>query len=295
LSWQPVDREARLRRSDVPRLAAMAACGAALGPVLLVWGLAHASGTGASLMLSLEAVFTALFARALYVEQIDLRVAAAMCLLTAGGAALILDNGVAGDAGFPGLLAVLGATAAWGLDNTLSRGVALRDPGQVVLAKSLLGALATALLALAFRQAFPPVAGALALLAIGAAGYGVSLRLYLLAQRAFGATRTGSVFAFAPFIGAGIALALEPRAVSPWLGAGAGLMLAGVVLHLAERHAHEHAHMAFEHEHAHGHDDGHHMHLHEGRIVGVHSHAHRHEAMSHAHPHVPDAHHAHRH
>jgi hypothetical protein len=34
---------------------------------------------------------------------------------------------------------------------------------------------------------------ALALLAIGATGYGLSLRFYLLAQRAFGAARTGSV------------------------------------------------------------------------------------------------------
>jgi drug/metabolite transporter (DMT)-like permease len=294
-SWRPVTREARLRRVDLPRLAAMAACGAALGPVLLVWGLAHASGAGASLMLSLEAVFTALFARALYLEQIDRRVAAAMCLLTAGGAALIADHGMAGDIGLPGLLAVLGATAAWGLDNTLSRGVALRDPGQVVLVKSLLGVLATSLLALTFGQPFPPMAGALTLLVIGAVGYGFSLRLYLLAQREFGAARTGSVFAFAPFIGAGIAFALEPRAVSLWLGAGAVLMLAGVLLHLAERHAHEHRHALLEHEHAHAHDDGHHAHFHEGGAAGTHSHAHRHEAMTHTHPHVPDAHHLHRH
>jgi hypothetical protein len=34
------------------------------------------------------------------------------------------------------LLAILLATAAWGIDNTLSRGVADRDPAQVVLAKS---------------------------------------------------------------------------------------------------------------------------------------------------------------
>ena len=41
------------------------------------------------------------------------------------------------------LLAVALATVAWGVDNTLSRGVAERDPGQVVLVKAALGALRT--------------------------------------------------------------------------------------------------------------------------------------------------------
>ena len=295
-SLRPVTREARLRRTDLPRVVAMATCGAALGPVLLVWGLERASGTGASLMLALEAVFTALFARAMYAEQLDRRVALAMGLLTAGGAVLVLDGGLTTGSNYlPGLLAVLGATAAWGLDNTLSRGVAERDPGQVVLVKAILGVLATSLLAIGFGQPFPAVAPALALFAVGAVGYGFSLRLYLLAQREFGAARTGSVFAFAPFIGAGVAFAFDPRGASLWLGVGAALMLAGVVLHLAERHTHEHAHAPLEHEHAHSHDDGHHTHTHDAIPVGPHSHAHRHEAVTHVHPHVPDAHHAHRH
>lgn len=49
LSLRPPTREARIRTTDLPRLTAMAACGAALGPVLLVWGLAHTSGASASL------------------------------------------------------------------------------------------------------------------------------------------------------------------------------------------------------------------------------------------------------
>lgn len=107
-----------------------------------------------------------------------------------------------------GVLAVLAATAAWGLDNTLSRGVAERDPGQVVLVKATLGASATLVLSWVAGEPVPDAVSAVALVAIGATGYGWSLRLYLLAQREFGAGRTGSVFAFAPFIGAAGALAL---------------------------------------------------------------------------------------
>jgi hypothetical protein len=123
----------------------------------------------------------------------------------------------------------------------------------------------------------------------------LSLRFYLLAQRAFGAARTGSVFAFAPFIGACVAVALGDRSLSWWMLAGGAFMVAGVVLHLTESHVHEHAHEALEHEHAHVHDDGHHDHVHDGMPAGSHSHRHRHEAVRHSHSHVPDAHHTHDH
>ena len=296
---QPASREARLRRSDLPRLLAMAGLGAVIGPVALAWGLQRTSGSSASLMLSLEAAFTVLLAWRLYGETLDRRVTLAMALLLAGGLALVLEQSQAGRVQLLGLLAVLAATAAWGVDNTLSRAVAERDPAQVVLVKAGIGALASFALAGLAGEAWPPAPAALALLAVGAVGYGLSLRLYLLAQREFGAGRTGSVFAFAPFIGALAALAMGERS-SNWLLAGGGaLMLLGVLLHLAESHGHEHTHEALAHEHAHsheeGHTDGHHLHPHADMPLGPHSHWHQHAPQRHGHPHVPDAHHQHRH
>jgi drug/metabolite transporter (DMT)-like permease len=295
LSRRPRGREARLQRTDLPRLLAIAGLGAMVGPVALAWGLQHTSGTSASLMLTLEALFTAVLARRLYHETMDARVWTAMALLLAGGVVLVLDQGRSGGAQLWGLLAVLLATAAWGVDNTLSRALAERDPGQVVMAKALLGAAATSGLATALGEPLPSALAAMALLAIGATGYGLSLRLYLLAQRAFGAARTGSVFAFAPFIGAALAVALGDRSASGLMALGSALMLAGVVLHLAESHGHLHQHEPLVHEHAHRHDDGHHAHAHDPMPAGEHSHPHRHDAMQHAHAHVPDAHHTHRH
>ncbi|MCV0438756.1 MAG: DMT family transporter [Hydrogenophaga sp.] len=292
---RPASREAQLRRTDLPRLLAMAGMGAVVGPVALAWGLQRTSGSSASLMLTLEAVFTAVLAWRWYHETLDRRVATAMLLLLAGGAVLVVEQGLAGRVQLLGLLAVLLATAAWGVDNTLSRGVAERDPGQVVWVKALLGANATTVLAFLWGEPLPGAWAALALLAVGASGYGLSLRFYLLAQRAFGAARTGSVFAFAPFIGALGAFALGERAISALVLVGGALMLSGVWLHLAERHEHPHEHEALEHEHAHTHDDGHHNHTHDPMPAGPHSHAHTHTPLRHAHPHVPDAHHAHRH
>ena len=294
---RPPEHEAALRRTDFNRLACMALFGAAIGPVALAWGLQHTGGTSASLMLALEALFTAVLALALYRETMDRRVASAMGLLLLGGIVLVLDRGLSGGTQWLGLLAVLAATAAWGIDNTLSRALAERDPGQVVLYKSLLGAGATALSAVTVGESLPAWQAAAALLAIGACGYGLSLRLYLLAQRAFGAARTGSVFASAPFIGALFAIALGDRSLSWGVAVGGVLMLAGVALHLAESHAHAHDHALLDHEHAHNHDDGHHDHSHDDDPVppGAHSHPHRHTPLRHAHPHVPDAHHGHSH
>ena len=294
-SRRNIEREARVVRSDLPRLLAMAGFGAVVGPVALAWGLQHTSGTSASLMLTLEALFTAVLAWRLYRETMDGRVWTAMALLLAGGMVLVLDQSRAGGAQLWGLLAVLLATAAWGVDNTLSRSLAERDPGQVVMAKAVLGATATAVMALSLGEPLPSLAAALALLAIGASGYGLSLRFYLLAQRAFGAARTGSVFAFAPFIGAVFAVALGDRSASGMMALGSALMLAGVVLHLSESHGHEHVHENLEHEHAHRHDDGHHDHDHEPMPVGEHSHRHQHQPLRHVHAHVPDAHHVHHH
>jgi drug/metabolite transporter (DMT)-like permease len=227
--------------------------GVVIGPVALAWGLQRTSGASASLLLTLEAVFTAVLAWRWYGEVLDGRVKAAVALLLLGGALLVIDQGLTGQVQLLGLFAVAVATVAWGVDNTLSRGVAERDPGQVVLVKTALGASATTALALVWGEALPTLWAGLALLAVGATGYGLSLRFYLLAQRSFGAARTGSVFAFAPFVGALGAFALGERSGGVLMLLGGLFMAAGIVLHLVENHAHEHQHEALDHEHAHTH------------------------------------------
>jgi drug/metabolite transporter (DMT)-like permease len=174
----------------------MALFGAVIGPVALAWGLQRTSGAGASLMLTLEAVFTAVLARLWYHETLDRRVAVAMTLLTLGGMALVLDRADSSSLGR-------------GQHPLACRG--RRDPGQVVMFKGALGATATTALAWVFGEPLPSLWQAAALLMVGATGYGLSLRFYLLAQRAFGAARTGSVFAFAPFVGTALAFMLGDR------------------------------------------------------------------------------------
>jgi drug/metabolite transporter (DMT)-like permease len=302
--------EAAVRRAHAGRLALVALFGAALAPACLAWGLQHTGALSASLLLNLEAVFTVILAWAFYREPVGARVVAASASMLVGGALLAWRG--AGGAGFTGgaggieaasgswlgLLAVAAATLGWALDNTLTRPLADLDPRAVVFWKALAGATMSALAALVTRERWPgPLAG-VALLACGAAGYGLSLRLYLRAQRVLGAARTGSLFAFGPFVGAGLAFALGDRVGGGLVGAAAACFLVAVWLHATEKHGHLHRHLPLEHEHAHRHDDGHHTHVHlppasgEG---GTHSHLHRHEPTEHEHPHGVDAHHRHEH
>jgi len=286
--------EAPVRGRDIGRLLVVALVGAVFAPVCLAWGLQRTSASGASLLLNFEAVFTVLLAWRLYHEPIAGRAGVALATMVAGGLCLFLGGQPGGRMGW-GAIAVILATLGWALDNTITRPLADLNPTQVVRWKAALGAafgLATSLL---LRETFPGTAAACGLLAIGATGYGLSLRLYLLAQRRIGAGRTGSIFALAPFVGAAAAWVMGDRTAGPATGAAAALFGLGVYLHLTERHEHTHTHQPLEHEHAHRHDDGHHDHRHVPQVDGEHSHPHRHDDRTHDHPHAPDAHHRHGH
>jgi drug/metabolite transporter (DMT)-like permease len=283
-----------LPREAWKRLAVIAMIGAFAAPALLAAGLARTSGTAASLLLNLEAVFTVILGAVVHREWVGRRVWSAVALIAGGSALLVLDRSSGGLRFELGLLLVAGATFGWALDNTLSRALSELDPRRVVAAKGLLGAVLAGGTALALREPLPPSSSAAGLLACGAIGYGGSLQLYLLAQRKLGSARTGSVFAIGPFVGAVAAVALG-QALGGWLTfVGAAAIAAGVWLHLTERHAHAHAHQAETHTHPHRHDDGHHEHEHPaGDPAGMHTHEHTHGPIRHEHAHAEDVHHRH--
>jgi drug/metabolite transporter (DMT)-like permease len=289
------DAGAPLTRAAIPSLLVMSLAGAALAPTLLAWGLQRTGPVTGGLLLNLEAVWTAVLAALVFHEHLGRRVLAALALMTAGGVVLSLrEEGGLGWSSV-GALAVVGATAAWAVDNTASRRLADLRVLTVVAAKGALGTVLTTSLAFARQEPWPEAWKVAALLAAGATGYGFSLRLYLLAQRRVGAARTASIFSLAPFIGAAMGLVVAPTHLG-WPHAVSALLFSmGVALHVFERHAHPHHHHATEHEHPHRHDDGHHEHGHEPAFVGEHSHPHAHGEVEHSHEHADDLHHGHSH
>jgi drug/metabolite transporter (DMT)-like permease len=288
--------DAPLGRADLPWLAGAIVSGGIVGPVLLMFGLRVTSGSAASLLLNLEAVFTATLAWFVFRENFDRRVLLGMVLIVAGGVLLSWQPG-AGQADYSwGAALVAGACLAWAIDNNLTRRVSAGDALQIAGLKGLVAGAFNTGLAFALGGSLPPWGTALAAAAIGLAGYGVSLVLFVVALRHLGTARTGAYFSVAPFFGAAVALGALGETAGMALSVAALLMGLGVWLHLTERHEHLHEHAPLTHAHRHVHDQ-HHRHEHGREWDGVepHTHEHTHERVVHRHPHYPDLHHRHRH
>jgi drug/metabolite transporter (DMT)-like permease len=291
-------REAALSRADAPWLAGTVAFGGVFGPLLLMVGLVRTPASGASLLLNLEGVFTALLAWFVFRENFDRRIALGMLAIVVGGA-LVSWEGRLSWSGLIGPLAVVGACLCWAIDNNFTQKVSAGDPVQIAMLKGLGAGSVNVAIAMALGAAWPNAARVGGALTLGFLSYGVSLVLFVLALRHLGTARTGAYFSIAPFVGAGIALGVFGERPTALLLGGGALMALGVWLHLTERHEHEHAHEAMEHVHAHVHDE-HHQHEHatgdpEVTDPAPHVHPHRHAPMVHTHPHYPDIHHRHRH
>lgn len=288
-------REAPLRRAAVPWLLGATLTGGALGPVLLLGGLAQVPAAQAALLLNLEGVLTLAIAGLVFREHAGLRIVAGMAAITAG-AVVLSWQASAPQPLERGALLVTGACLAWAVDNNLTRKIAGGDP---VLIAALKGGVAGAVnlaIALGAGVPWPTVGVALVAGIVGLFAYGASLVLFVRALRELGAARTSAYFSAAPFIGALGSIALLGDAVDGRLIAGGIFMATGVWLHVTERHEHEHIHELLEHEHLHEHDL-HHQHGHApGTPTGVpHSHPHLHAPQRHAHAHYPDLHHRHPH
>jgi len=216
------------------------------------------------------------------------------CLVA--GAAVLAWSGRPGLSSLAGPLAIVGACVAWGLDNNLTRKVALSDPLQIVELKGLVAGPCNVGLWLWMGAALPTVDGIAAAAVVGLLGYGASLALFILALRHLGTARTGAYFSTAPFFGAAAAILVLGEPATVQIFVADALMAIGVWLHVTEHHEHTHTHEALAHAHAHTHDL-HHQHAHgpSDSAGEPHTHWHEHDVFEHSHAHTPDEHHRHRH
>jgi drug/metabolite transporter (DMT)-like permease len=282
------------RGQELGWLAGAILFGGVLGPVLLMWGLSSTAASVSTMLLNLEAGFTALLAWFVFRENFDRRIALGLALIVAGGLVLSWTPGEVGVS--PGASLIAAACLCWAIDNNLTRKASASDAMAIACGKGLIAGAVNIGIGTLIGAAMPSPSTVSVAAIVGLGGYGISLALFVRALRELGSARTGAYFAVAPFFGAALAILLYGEPVSwPLLIAGA-LMAAGVWLHVSERHGHLHAHERQAHTHAHSHDE-HHRHDHDFPWDGrePHTHAHVHTPMVHAHPHYPDLHHRHPH
>ena len=129
-------REATLVGDEWFWLGAATLAGGVTGPLLLMAGLARTEAATASLLLTLEGVFTATIAWFVFREHFDRRIALGMFSIVVGSLCLAW-SGAPTVSGLSGPLAIAAACLAWAVDNNLTRNVSHADPLQIVEIKGM--------------------------------------------------------------------------------------------------------------------------------------------------------------
>ena len=236
-------------------LAGAIVSGGIIAPALLFWGLASLAAAPASLLLSLEVVFTALLAGLVFGEHIAKQVWMAVVLMVAASILLAWTGG--GLSWSLSAIAVGLATLFWGLDNNLTREIRGYSAAHIAQLKGLVAGTVNLLIGVLVMGQVPSVWPAIAGAALGAVSYGLSLVLFVYALRLLGSARTGAYFSSAPVIAAVVSLAIFPARPGWRLLAAFALVVLATVLIVSERHAHEHAHGEIVHSHSHWPDQEH--------------------------------------
>jgi drug/metabolite transporter (DMT)-like permease len=255
---------------------------------LLVLALDRTPAGTVSLFLNLELVATAVIARVFLQEHIGRRAGLGIALVVLGGAILAgaSEGGIA-----TGAVLVAATCVCWGIDNAITASLDSYTPAQITFVKGFVAGSVNLTLGL-FLDGFPAARFAVAAVAIGAIGYGVSIAMWITGARLVGAARGQVIFALAPFVGALLAWPINGDRLSFATVAAFVVSLVGVVIVGTAHHGHRHVHAVMEHAHAIDPSDPHHG---PGAIEVLSGTEHRHLALSHEHEHLPDIHHRHGH
>jgi drug/metabolite transporter (DMT)-like permease len=244
-------------RHDGRATAVAVVVGGAIGPALLVAGLARTDSATASILLNLELVATVVLAATVFHEHLGRRVVAGTALVTLAGVVLVWSPGAGVTSG--GMLVAL-ACVCWGIDNGVTAGIGRLAPQHVVVAKGAVAGTANLVLGLwladgaADAIALGDVAAALV---IGALGYGVSITLWVQGARELGAARAQLIFSTAPFVGALVAWVVFDAPFRSEQVVAIALAGVGVWWSLDSAHSHPHEHAGTFHDHPHVPDASH--------------------------------------
>lgn len=220
--------ERRLTRSDLPYTVGMIALDIA-APICLMAGLASTTSANASLLNNFEIVATSLIALLVFGEAISRRLWLAIGLITLSS--LILSFEDASSLSFSsGSLLVLAACVCWGFENNCTRMMSQSDPLEIVVLKGFGSGLGSLAIAFAAGESIPAPPYVLGALLLGFLAYGLSIFFYVYAQRQLGAAKTSAYYAIAPFIGAGLSLALFRTWPEPAFWVALAIMAAGAYL-----------------------------------------------------------------
>lgn len=280
-----------LTKKELPYTAAMVVLDIA-APILLLLGVERTTSANVSLLNNFEIVVTALIALAVFGEALSRRLWAAIGLVTLASAILGWEGG--GLVFNQGSLLVLGACVCWGLENNCTKMLSEKSPTEIVTIKGCFSGVGSLTVALLLGERLPPAGWLPVILLLGFVSYGLSISLYIMAQKELGAAKTSAYYSIAPFLGVAFSMLLLGERPGARFYAALVIMAASTWLMVRDsiKLQHTHAHV---HVHSHPHQHGGLVHTHPHEHTHSHLHVHLEDAESHLHAHRELAGHDHSH
>lgn len=276
--YKDESKDNRLGREDLPYTLGMIVLDI-MAPIFLMLGIEYGTASNASLLGNFEIVATTLIALFIFKEKVSTRLWLAIGFISLSSILLSFEG--AGSFKFSiGSIFVILATSSWGLENNCTRKIADKSTYQIVLLKGIFSGGGSLLIGLFVGEKFPPIKYIILVMLLGFVAYGLSIFLYIRAQRDLGAAKTSAYYAIAPFIGSLLSFLINGEKLTPVYFIGLSLMIVGTIFVVKDT-------MEKHHNHIHNHLI---VHFHNGRI-----HTHK---ISHAHDHehfTKNGRHRHRH
>lgn len=272
----------RLTKADLPYTLGMIVLDIA-APIFLMVGINLGSASNASLLGNFEIVATTLIALLIFKEKVTPRLWLAILFITTSSIILSFE-GVGSFRFSLGSLFVLLATCCWGLENNCTGRISDKSPFQIVSLKGIFSGSGSFIVALILRENLPEIKYILTAMFLGFVAYGLSIFMYIKAQRDLGAAKTSAYYAVTPFVGTFLAFIINGEKLTTVYFIGLVFMIIGSIFvvydTMVNHHLHSHLHtivhthhgtththiISHEHDHSHFASEEKHTHKHEDYI-----------------------------
>lgn len=195
-------------------------------PVCLMFGLRMTSAANASLLNNFEYAATALIAFFIFGEKISKRLWLGITM-TVFACVLLSFEGSASFDFSKGSALVLLSAVFWGIENNCTRVLSEKDPMIIVLLKGIFCSGTSFLIAVLLGEKAENIFAVVFALLLGVVSYGLSIFVFVYAQRYLGAARTSVYSAATPFVAAAISLIIFREIPGKQYFAALVLMLLG--------------------------------------------------------------------
>ena len=270
------DKYERLNKTDFPYTIGMIVLDI-MAPIFLMIGINIGSVSNASLLGNFEIVATTLIALLIFKEKVTSKLWVAIGFITVSSIVLSIEGSVSFQFSLGSLFVIL-ATCCWGLENNCTRKISDKSTYEIVLLKGFFSGGCAFIVALILGERIPEIKYIIIALLLGFVAYGLSIFMYIRAQRDLGAAKTSAYYAVAPFVGTFLAFIVNGEKLTLTYFIGLVFMIIGSMFivydTMVKYHIHSHSHTI-----VHTHDGITHTH------VVVHEHGHRHFTSEEIHDH----------